>query len=152
MKHEKDGNAFGLTTREFAGQLKNILNPGGILLTNIIDNFQKGSFLPSYIRTLREVFGENNVHLISISPYFEKTGTSTFIVLTGKGDLNIRDFEVYLRSKPDRDTTCAVVPEDLVNRFIARTYSVVLRDDYAPVDNLIAPVFEERFGYNRKLR
>ena len=40
----------------------------------------------------------------------------------------------------------------MVNRFIARTYSVVLRDDYAPVDNLIAPVFEERFGYNRKLR
>ena len=143
---------YHLTTREFAGQLKNILNPGGILLTNIIDNFQKGSFLPSYIRTLREVFGENNIHLISISPYFEKTGTSTFIVLTGKGDLNIRDFEVYLRSKPDRETTSAVVPEDLVNRFIARTYSVVLRDDYAPVDNLIAPVFEERFGYNRKLR
>jgi len=143
---------YHLTTREFAAQLKNILNPGGILLTNIIDNFQKGSFLPSYIRTLREVSGDNNIHLISISPYFEKTGTSTFIVLTGKGDLNIRDFEVYLRSKPDRETTSAVVPEDLVNRFIARTYSVVLRDDYAPVDNLIAPVFEERFGYNRKLR
>jgi spermidine synthase len=143
---------YHLTTMEFAGQLKNTLNPGGILLTNIIDNFQKGSFLPSYIRTLREVFGENNVHLISISPYFEKTGTSTFIVLAGKDDLNIRDFEAYLRTKPDTQTTSAVVPEDLVNRFIARTYSVVLRDDYAPVDNLIAPVFEERFGYNRKLR
>jgi hypothetical protein len=25
-----------------------------------------------------------------------------------------------------------------------------MTDDYAPVDNLIAPIFEERFGYNRK--
>jgi spermidine synthase len=143
---------YHLTTREFAGQIKNILNPGGILLTNIIDNFQKGSFLPAYIRTLREIFGGKNVHLISISTNFEKTGTSTFIVLTGKDDLNIKDFEAYIRSKPEGEKTSAVVPEDIVNKFIEKTYSVVLRDDYAPVDNLIAPVFEERFGYNRRLR
>jgi len=72
--------------------------------------------------------------------------------LTGKDVLNIKDFEAYIRSKCEGETTSAVVPEDIVNKFIAKTYSVVLRDDYAPVDNLIAPVFEERFGYNRRLR
>jgi len=35
---------------------------------------------------------------------------------------------------------------------LANRYSIVIRDDYAPVDNLVAPVFEERFGYNRKNR
>jgi len=28
--------------------------------------------------------------------------------------------------------------------------AITILDDYAPVDNLIAPIFEERFGYNRK--
>jgi hypothetical protein len=26
---------------------------------------------------------------------------------------------------------------------------VILTDDYVPVDNLIAPIFEERFGYRQ---
>ncbi len=143
---------YHLTTKEFAVQIRNILNPHGILLTNIIDNFQKGTFLPSYIRTLREVFGENNVHLISISPWFEKTGTSTFIVFTGGDDMNIMDFKNFIKEKFESAATSAVVPDNMVNDFMKKTYSVVLRDDYAPVDNLIAPVFEERFGYNRKDR
>jgi len=45
-----------------------------------------------------------------------------------------------------------VVPEKVLEEFLEKKYSVVLKDDYAPVDNLIAPVFEERFGYNRKNR
>ncbi len=142
---------YHLTTREFAQQIKNILNPGGILLTNIIDNFQKGSFLPSYIRTLREVFGERNVHLVAISPRFEKIGISTFIVLAGGDEIRIKDFEAYLK-KGDGEITSAVVPDNVLDNFMTKNYSVVLKDDYAPVDNLIAPVFEERFGYNRRNR
>ncbi|HUO77824.1 MAG TPA: fused MFS/spermidine synthase [Thermodesulfovibrionales bacterium] len=143
---------YHLTTREFAQMLRDILNPEGIILTNIIDNFQRGSFLPSTIRTLREVFGERNVHLISISPHFDKIHSSTFIVLTGKDEVDIRDFESYLKNRHEGKAISAVVPENILNDYLKRTYSVVLRDNYAPVDNLIAPVFEERFGYNRKER
>jgi spermidine synthase len=143
---------YHLTTREFAQQLKDILNPGGIVLTNIIDNFQRGAFLPSYIRTLRTVFGEKNIHVISTSPDFEKIGTSTFIVMTGRDDMRIDLFETFIRNKKGSEVTSAVVPDTVIDNFISKNYSVVLRDDYAPVDNLIAPVFEERFGYNRKNR
>jgi len=143
---------YHLTTKEFAGQIRNLLKPNGIVLTNIIDNFQKGAFLPSYMRTLQEVFGDKNVHLISISPQFEKIGTSTFIVLTGRDDLNIKDFESFIKGSLEGGFTSAVVPESLTKEFIKRNPSVILKDDYAPVDNLIAPVFEERFGYNRRYR
>jgi len=143
---------YHLTTKEFAGMLKDLLNPGGIIMTNIIDNFQKGAFLPSYMRTLREVFGEKNVHLISISPQFAKTRISTFVVLTGNGEIDIRGFESSLQSSPYSNTISAVVPGKVADTFLNNSYSVVLRDDYAPVDNLIAPVFETRFGYNRKDR
>jgi spermidine synthase len=142
---------YHLTTREFAAQLRDILNPDGIMLTNIIDDFRKGSFLPSYMRTLQEVFGKENVHLISISPDFEKIGTSTFIVLTGKNSMDISAFGSFLKRTRDA-VTSAVVPGSYIERFMRDNYSVVLRDDFAPVDNLIAPVFEARFGYNRKDR
>jgi hypothetical protein len=39
---------------------------------------------------------------------------------------------------------------DLLNKIVDGRHSVLLSDDYAPVDNLLAPVFEERFGYNKK--
>lgn len=141
---------YHLTTKEFAQLLKDILNPGGLLITNIIDNFQKGQFLPSYIKTLQKVFGERDVHLISIGPDFEKRRSSTFIVMTGKGDLDIRDFESYTKKISGGKVTSTVVPEKIMDEFLNKRYSVVLRDDYAPVDNLIAPVFEERFGYKKE--
>lgn len=142
---------FHLTTKEFASLLKDILNPDGILLTNIIDNFQKGSFLFSYIRTLQEVFGKDNVHVLSISNDYEKREASTYIVMTGKEKVEIRDFDHFLSSFGN-EVTSKVVPEKVLKEFLEKKYSVVLKDDYAPVDNLIAPVFEERFGYNRKKR
>jgi spermidine synthase len=108
---------YHLTTREFARMIGNILKPDGIVLTNIIDNFQKGAFLPSYIRTLREVFGNGNVHVLSISPQFEKIQTCTFIVLASKDRLNIKDFETFLKNRYKDKATSAVVPEDTLNAF-----------------------------------
>jgi spermidine synthase len=143
---------YHLTTKEFAQLLRDIMEPEGILLTNIIDSFPKGAFLPSYVRTLEEVFGEGNVHLISILPNFEGSGISTFVVMTGRGKVDIRDFESYVRTRFGERATSAVVPEDVKDAFMKKSYSVVLRDDYAPVDNLIAPIFEARFGYNRRTR
>jgi spermidine synthase len=141
---------YHLTTKEFAEQLKNILKPGGLLMSNIIDNFQKGAFLPSYIRTLREVFGEKNVQLISVSPDFNKIRISTFIVIAGNGELNIKDLENTVKAKRKGHIQSAFVPEEITKELINKNYSIVIRDDYAPVDNLIAPIFEERFSYNRK--
>ena len=141
---------YHLTTLEFAQQLKDILSPNGIILSNIIDNFQKGAFLPSYIRTLREVFGEKNVFLLSVSPDFKNTRISTFIVLAGNGNIDIKDFDAHVKSYLKGHATSAVVPRELMDEFMKTRYSIVIRDDYAPVDNLIAPIFEERFGYNRK--
>jgi hypothetical protein len=97
---------------------------------------------------LREVFGERNVHLIAISPDFEKIGLATLVVMGVNGDLKIGDFESFLVSSFGNRAEAAAVPAELLEKFMNRSHSVVLRDDYAPVDNLIAPVF----GYNRKIR
>jgi len=140
---------YHLTTKEFMQQIKDVMNPGGILMSNIIDNFQRGAFLPSYMKTLREVFGQKNVYLVSVSPDFKNTKISTFIVVAGNGGLDIKDFTEHIRDRMAGEATSAVVPEDLMEELLNKRYSITIKDDYAPVDNLIAPVFEERFGYRR---
>jgi spermidine synthase len=141
---------YHLTTKEFVAQLKLILNPDGLIMSNIIDNFQVGAFLPSYIRTLREVFGPKNVYLLSVSPNFENTRISTFIVIAGNGNLDIKDFDAHVKSNLRGNSTSVVVPDHLMDEFMTKRSAITILDDYAPVDNLIAPIFEERFGYNRK--
>jgi spermidine synthase len=141
---------YHLTTREFMEQLKGIMTPNGIVMSNIIDNFQRGLFLPSYIKTLRTVFGDRNVHLISVSPNFRETRISTFIVMASNGEIDMNDFKRFVQTHLKDRVSAHVVPDDLMDEFINRRHAVVIRDDYAPVDNLVAPVFEERFGYNRK--
>ena len=141
---------YHLTTKEFVAQLKSILSPDGLIMSNIIDNFQVGAFLPSYIRTLREVFGTKNVYLLSVSPNFEDTRISTFIVIAGNGNLDIKDFDAHVKSNLRGNSTSVIVPDHLMDEFMTKRSAITILDDYAPVDNLIAPIFEERFGYNRK--
>jgi spermidine synthase len=141
---------YHLTTKEFVAQLKSIMTPDAILMSNIIDNFQKGAFLPSYIKTLQEVFGDKNVYLFSVSPDFENLRISTFIVMASVKPLNMAEFGRWLEKHYTGDAKSALVSDELVRKLLTNKNSIVIRDDYAPVDNLIAPVFEERFGYSRK--
>jgi len=139
---------YHLTTKEFAMQLKNLLKPDGLLMANVIDSFKKGAFMPSYIRTLEEVFGKGNVHLMTLSSDYDKIGVSTCVVVASPQRLNMDDFVRKVKGKRG-EMTSHVMPQDQLQEFLKEHYSVILTDDYVPVDNLIAPIFEERFGYRQ---
>jgi spermidine synthase len=141
---------YHLTTKEFVQQLKSILTDDGIIMSNIIDNFQKGDFLPSFIRTLQEVFGKRNVSLFSVSPDFNNLRISTFIVIASKGGMDTKGFDLWLKEKMGAKAKSVLVSDSLTEDLLTKRKAIVLTDDYAPIDNLIAPVFEERFGYNRR--
>jgi spermidine synthase len=141
---------YHLTTKEFVEQLRDTLGPKGILMSNVIDNFQKGAFLPSFMKTLAAVFGEDNVHLISVSPDFANLKISTFIVIAHKGTMDIQAFDTWLKQKPGYRAKSVLVSKELTKTFLDMKGAIVIRDDYAPVDNLVAPIFEERFGYKRE--
>lgn len=138
-----------LTTYEFALELKRIMKPNGILLSNIIDHFQKGLFLPAYLKTLREVFGEEHVHVLSISPVFDKIRTATFIILVSNGTARMQEFEQFINRKGKDKAAAFLVPEAVLRSYVTSRAAPLLTDEYAPIDNLVAPVFEERFGYKK---
>ena len=140
---------YHLTTKEFAMQLKRLLKPDGLLLANVIDSFKKGGFMPSYIRTLEEVFGRGNVHLLTLSSDYEHIGVSTHVVVASPKPLDMSDFITTLKGKREKEMTSYVMAQDRLQQYLNERPSVILTDDYVPVDNLIAPIFEERFGYQR---
>jgi len=137
---------YHLTTKEFAMQLKSLLKPDGVLMANVIDSFKQGAFMPSYIRTLEEVFGKGNVHLITLSSDYDHIGISTFVVVASPQKLDMDDFVKKVK-RDGGEMTSHVMPQDQLQEFLRDRHSVILTDDYVPVDNLIAPIFEERFGY-----
>ncbi len=141
---------YHLTTREFAAQVAELLKPDGILMANLIDSFEKGIFMPSYIRTLEEVFGKGHVHLVSISPNLK--GISTCIVVASRQPVDFEDFARKMKDGNGRELISHVVPQERLQDYLAKRPSVILTDDYVPVDNLTAPIFEERFGYKKKNR
>ncbi len=140
---------YHLTTKEFAVQLMALLKPHGLLLTNVIDNFGKGGFLPSYIRTLEEVFGKGYVHLVSVSPVFDSLGTSNFVVVASSQKIDLKDFVSKIKKMSNQVIISNVVSQEQLQQYLEKRYSVILTDDHVPVDNLIAPVFEELYGYQR---
>ena len=130
---------YHLTTKEFGSMLASLLKPDGLLIANVIDDFRKGLFMPSYVRTLEEVFGRGKVALVSDSP-FEEMGISTMIVSASASDQPWREVE---KVNPGH---CYVIAPKEVDQKLQNRPAVILTDDYAPVDNLTAPIFEERFG------
>jgi spermidine synthase len=130
---------YHLTTKEFADMLRGLLRPDGILVANIIDHFETGIFLPSYIRTLAESFGQDRVALMADAE-FERLGINTNIVAVSLGSHPWKDVEKTSEGR------CFVMDPAGVSHTFANRWSVVITDDYAPVDNLIAPIFEARFG------
>jgi len=139
---------YHLTTREFAMQLRALLKPDGVLMANVIDSFKKGAFMPSYIRTLEEVFGKGNVELLTLSSDYSKIGISTCVVVASPKRLDMDDF-IRTVTGTGAEVTAHVMPQDRLREYLKEHASVILTDDYVPVDNLIAPIFEDRFGYRQ---
>ncbi len=140
---------YHLTTKEFALQMAELLKPDGILMANVIDSYQKGLFMPSYIKTLEEVFGKGNVHLVTHKPYEESSGISTRVIVASKKGININDFSSLISGQEGKEVMSHVMPQERLQEYLAERPTIVLTDDYVPVDNLTAPIFEERFGYQR---
>jgi len=132
---------YHLTTREFAQELKKLLRPDGLLLTNVIDRFEKGSFLPSYVRTLEEVFGRGNVHVITLGPVEESGGVENRVVLTSPMGVDVGSFMRSLDRIGGVERISYVMAQRDLQRRLAEFKPVLLTDDYVPVDNLTAGNF-----------
>ena len=133
---------YHLTTREFAQRVRNLLAPGGLYLALVIDRMRGGRFMASVVRTLREVFP--HVYVLSDVP---GTLGCRGPDLRGGGErrpARPRPAGEIPWQGPDGETRVGVLPPDAMEEWLRDANPVVLTDDYAPADNLLAPIFLER--------
>ena len=122
---------YHLTTLEMTARLRQLLRPEGALVANVIDDFGKGRFLASYVRTLQSVFGESNVAVVVETREDLKSDRSTFVVVGSRAMPKIHGAHT--------------LPHEELRRYVVDRGAIVLTDDYAPVDNMLAPLFTQRF-------
>ena len=135
---------YHLTTLEFDQRIRALLRDDGLYLVNAIDRFRGGQFLAAMTRTLRQVFP--HVYLLSAGqPWFYLVDSPrTYVVAASATPL---DLERLARVRPQGlggRVWTNVMPAELMEPWLRETPGPILTDDFAPADNLIAPLFGER--------
>ncbi|NLE77586.1 MAG: fused MFS/spermidine synthase [Chloroflexi bacterium] len=122
---------YHLTTLEFAQMVRGVLWDDGLYLVNIVDGGPRGHFFRAYVRTLQEVFP--HVAVIPNNDDWRASIRNTFVILASPAPLPLAELAAQ---------TDLLTQEDL-DAYLSLEEPLVLRDDYVPVDNLLAPVFED---------
>jgi len=135
---------YHLTTREFNEQVLALLKDDGIYAVNVVDKLHSGRFLRAYVNTLQQTFPY--VYIIEDSPEWEDDGRLTHVVAGSLQPLSYADLSVA-NTQAGRDSPVShITPEDIFTAWINARENILLTDDYAPVDNLLAPLHLERRG------
>jgi spermidine synthase len=148
---------YHLTTLEFNELVKARLKPDGIYMVNLIDGRQ-GLFIRAYVRTLRQTF--KHVYVApTVSANIEETIRQTYVIVASDRALPLipdataeqpDDARSEPGLKPGAGSPGNPNAEALLSKFLrpeqldallSARPAHILRDDYVPVDNLLAPVF-----------
>ena len=133
-----------LTTLEFDQRVRRAMKDDGILMTNIIDNYRTGEFLRAYLRTLTHAFP--HVYLFGLGSAWTGTGASTYVAVASPSPLDLEQFREFEGVTTKREKFSAVMDAETLRQYLDSGRQILLTDDYAPVDNLVARLFVER-GY-----
>lgn len=132
---------YHLTTAEFDRLIADSLAPDGVYMVNIIDSYTRGEFLKAYVRSLKLSFP--HVYVVSLGQAYRNDGASTYVVLAAKQPLDVNELE-RVATKDGRSMLSTVIPSAELEAHLATGRQVLLTDDYVPVDQMLAWLFEER--------
>ena len=147
---------YHLTTREFNAHLQRLLNPEGIYLVNLIIKVSKGRFLRSFVRTLHTLYPY--VYVLSEAGNYQAAALvggralpvadrTTVIVAAARQPIDFSRFRSYRTGSGD--PTASVVASSASGASgnegqpLAAGPSMLLTDDYAPVDTMVAELFTD---------
>jgi tetratricopeptide (TPR) repeat protein/MFS family permease len=122
-----------LLTRQLNENIAGILTDDGVYLLNLVDCYQSGLVIGSVLKTLEKTF--DNVYILS--PDFDYYNRTIFVVIASKQALDIDGLTALIR-KYERNVR--QLNEQDLGRLRDNSGSILLCDDYAPVDNLAAPI------------
>ncbi|MBI4282962.1 MAG: fused MFS/spermidine synthase [Chloroflexi bacterium] len=132
---------YHLTTLEFDRLVKSNMEEDGIYLVNIIDDYQRGRYMPSVIQTLKQAF--RYVYLFNTGESWEKRspGMVTFVIAATDRRLDIGDYTRFISQNGQKGFFGYLHDEVKLEEYLSERKAVLLTDDYAPTDILLARLF-----------
>jgi spermidine synthase len=125
---------FQLVTKEFNDKIAVLLGDEGIYAIELIDIFDSGLFLGSYVNTLQETFSYVGVITTSTLARFER---NTFVIVAANQELDLEDLAKDYKKK---QLELWHLDESDMAQLKTNSGNMIMVDDYAPVENLLAPV------------
>ena len=129
---------FHLVTRVFVQKIHDLLRPDtGLYMINVIDLSQSGRFLGAIYQTMRGVFPYVAIFTAHEGAVDDEDRRETFVLI---GALRRLDLEALGSRTGEQAVEGRELSERERNKAVERAGGMVLTDDYAPVENLHAPV------------
>jgi len=136
-----------LMTREFNEAVKKCLTPDGVYLVTVIDLVSHGKLWKAAIHTLREsyahvalLFPENSFN----EEHPELMGRSIMVIYASNSPLDDAALNKIMLQATRQASRSTIVPSEIVNKLLADGKKLILTDQFAPVDYLMADVFKDR--------
>jgi predicted membrane-bound spermidine synthase len=136
------GTPYHLTTIEFDRMVKASLKDGGVYLVNVIDDYLRGEYMSAHMNTLKHVF--NYVYLFTGYMNTETSYGGTFVIAATDRKIDFSDFNRFRSENGDYGKLMQNEGEKEVEEYLAQRKPILLTDDYAPTDVLVAPLFRFR--------
>ncbi|MBI4787633.1 MAG: fused MFS/spermidine synthase [Chloroflexi bacterium] len=131
---------YHLTTKEFNDDVRAWLAPGGMYVINIIDG-PYGEFIRAYVNTLRQTF--RYVYFSPGGDGWRQTLRTTFVIIATDTELDVAALNNFDGGDDDVLLARTLATEEDTKRLLTEAPPVLLTDQYAPVDNMLASVFRE---------
>lgn len=131
-----------LLTTEFNAAVKRTLTPDGVYLLTVIDVLDRGRLWPAAVRTLRETYP--HVELLVTDPAHDPGTQQVMVIYASAVPLDLEKLKVATILTGTAATFTHRPPAGKVDALLAGRPPLVLTDQFAPVDNLMAPVFRQR--------
>ena len=124
---------YQLTTREFNDKIARLLTGRGVYMIELIDIYDSGQFVGAFVNTLERTFD----YVYVLAENEPPSARITFVVIAAVHQINLEDLAA---EEPVRNLDLWVLSDSEIETLRQKAGGIVLTDDYAPVENLLAPV------------
>ncbi len=137
-----------LATLGFAKMVRDLLASDGAYIVNSVDVYDQGYFLGSLVKTLREVFRYVYVFVEGASLEGKRSHQDTFVIVGTERPFNAD----RLGRDSHPPTRIITLTDENIAQLVNRPGTMVLTDDYAPVENLLAGVVRQHANRRAEIR
>jgi len=124
---------YQLTTREFNDKIAKLLTDTGVYMIELIDIYDSGLFVGAFINTLEQTFP----YVYVVTENKLRSARNTFVILAAKHQINLENLG---EEKPVKNLDLLILSDSEIETLKEKAQQTVLTDNFAPVENLLAPV------------